>query len=383
MKVQRILIPPDPDKPGENPKVAWLVLGDDYRPIEAVREYLRYLAIAGSSPCTIRSYAYHLLLFFRYLAWKKLDWKAVKFEDFIDFISWLRLPPLAPQIIRFPQAGEPVRSDKTINTIVAAVVSFYEYQERLEKVEAPIFHDYRKPYGNPTYKPFLHHISKGEPQKRSLLKIKTPKMKPPTLTAEEVSQIVSVCQRLRDRFLVCTLAETGMRIGQALGLRHGDIRSFDNVIKIVPRDDNVNGARAKTDTEYQVHVSRDLMKLYADYLIEEYGEIDSDYVFVNLWENPVGKPYSYGAAKDLFNRLGRITGIDVHPHIFRHTHATDLIRSGVDESHVQKRLGHKSILTTINIYAHVSQEDLKVAYRDYLDHRETAKQKKEKKQNAK
>ncbi len=41
------------------------------------------------------------------------------------------------------------------------------------------------------------------------------------------------------------LAETGMRIGQALGLRHEDFVSRERRVMIVPRVDNVNGARAK------------------------------------------------------------------------------------------------------------------------------------------
>jgi len=37
-----------------------------------------------------------------------------------------------------------------------------------------------------------------------------------------------------------------------------------------------------------VPVSAELVRLYADYLHGEYGELDSDYVFVNLWGEPHG-----------------------------------------------------------------------------------------------
>lgn len=57
--------------------------------------------------------------------------------------------------------------------------------------------------------------------------------------------ILAACQRLRDRFLFALLAETGMRIGQALGLRHSDFVSREQRVMIVPRADNANGARAK------------------------------------------------------------------------------------------------------------------------------------------
>lgn len=373
MKVQRIQIqrPNNGDLINGNPKYSYLVLGSDYLPIKQVREYIKYLENAERSPFTVRSYAYHLMLLFKFLKYKDIDWKSVKFLDLSDFIKWLRFPPSSssPQVIDFHKVEKAFRSEKTVNAIIAAVVAFYEYHARLGKVELPVVNEWRTPYGNANYKPLLYHISKGKPQKRSLLKLKEPKTKPPTLTGKEINQLVAACTHLRDRFLICLLAETGMRIGQALGLRHSDVRSFDNIIKIVPRSDNANGARAKSDTEYQVDVSVDLMRLYADYLIYEFGEIESDYVFVNLWGGDIGRPMSYNGAKDLFNRLKRNTGINVHPHIFRHTHATDLLRDKWDSAYVQKRLGHKSVMTTINIYSHISAEDLKIAHGEYLERR--------------
>ena len=68
---------------------------------------------------------------------------------------------------------------------------------------------------------------------------------------------------------LCLLHESGMRIGQALGLRHADIRSYDGAIDIVPRA-NSNGALAKSRSPYVVHVSKQAMALYADYLVHEH-----------------------------------------------------------------------------------------------------------------
>lgn len=64
------------------------------------------------------------------------------------------------------------------------------------------------------------------------------------------------------------------------------------------------------------------MRLYVDYLSAEYGALDCDYVFVNLWGNPHGRPLSYPAVYDLVGRLRRRTGIEFGPHHFRHTYAT-------------------------------------------------------------
>ena len=46
---------------------------------------------------------------------------------------------------------------------------------------------------------------------------------PDTLDGEQIAAIVAACDRLRNRFLFLLLAESGLRIGEALGLRHSDI----------------------------------------------------------------------------------------------------------------------------------------------------------------
>lgn len=47
--------------------------------------------------------------------------------------------------------------------------------------------------------------------------------------------------------------------------------------------------------------------------------------------------------------------------MLRHTHATELLRSGVSIEMVSKRLGHSSIETTKQAYEHLTAEDIKTA----------------------
>ena len=215
------------------------------------------------------------------------------------------------------------------------------------------------------YKSLLHHLKKTKSGQRSLLKVKQHKQPPKTLTQKQVQAIKSHCTSFRDKFLISLLYETGLRIGQALGLHHEDIKSWNNEIIVCYRDDNENNAYSKSKKEYIVHVSGFLMALYADYVMQECRDIQSDFVFVNLRAPQRGKPYRYQSVQSLFNRLSDQTGVHVTPHMFRHTHATELIQLGWDDSYVQKRLGHASVQTTVDLYTHLSDKDLKNAIKKY------------------
>jgi integrase len=78
----------------------------------------------------------------------------------------------------------------------------------------------------------------------------------------------------------------------------------------------------------------------------------TDYVFVNLWSEPKGRPWAYPAVYDLVGRLRERTGIDFGPHQYRHTYATWLLRRGAGKESVKELLGHASISTTLDTYGH-------------------------------
>ena len=151
-----------------------------------------------------------------------------------------------------------------------------------------------------------------------------------------------------------------MRIGEALGLRHEDLAAAGREVAVVPRD-NDNGARSKSRQPRLIPVSAGLIRLYADYLHGEYGSLDCDYVFVNLWGQPHGHPLGYPAVYDLVRRLRRRTGIDFGPHWCRHTAATRMLRDGVPIEVVSKLPGHADLTTTSSVYGHLTAEDARKA----------------------
>jgi integrase/recombinase XerD len=105
----------------------------------------------------------------------------------------------------------------------------------------------------------------------------------------------------------------------------------------------------------------ELVRLYADYMHAEYGDLDSDYVFVNLWGQPHGHALSYAAVYDLVKRLRRRAGVDFDPHWFRHTAATRMLRDQVPLEVVSALLGHAAVTTTLEIYGHLTAEDARRA----------------------
>ena len=216
-------------------------------------------------------------------------------------------------------------SAATVNRKLAAVSTFYELQARNGTGAGDLLATWRAG-GRGGWKPFLHHISKDTPYRGRAVTVKAPQRLPRILTAAEMQAILDACTRLRDRFFFALLHE-GCRAGEALGLRHEDIAAAEREISIVPRE-NANGARAESG-QRTIPVGAELIRLYADYLHGEYGGIDSDYVFINIWAEPRGQAWSYPAVYDLVRRLRAKTGIDFDPHWFRHSMATRLQGRGV------------------------------------------------------
>jgi site-specific recombinase XerD len=338
---------------------SWTVLGDDDVPVEPVERFLAYLTDIGRSPNTVKAYAHDLKDYWEFLGCRRLDWQQARLADIGEFTAWLRLPPpgRAGMVGVLPSAREQVGA-ATVNRKLAAVSAFYAHQARSGAGVGDLLAVW-KAGGRGGWKPFLHHVSKGRPRRGRAITVKASRKLPRILTTAEVQAILDACPHLRDRLFFAVLQETGCRAGEALGLRHEDIAAAEREIAIVARD-NANGARAKSGDRV-VPVGPELIRLYADYLHGEYGDTDSDYVFVNLFAQPRGQAWSYAAVWDLVTRLRARTGIDFDPHWFRHSAATRWLRDGVPIEVVSKLLGHASVTTTAGIYGHLTAEDARAA----------------------
>jgi integrase/recombinase XerD len=343
MHVQRVAIP-------SSRVESWTVLGDDDVPVEPVERYLAYLTDIERSPNTVKAYAHDLKDYWVFLTFHGLDWREVRLEDIGEYVAWLRLPPAGRGgVVAVLPSVEAHVGASTINRKLSALAAFYSHQARHGVHVGELLTSWGPTGRRSEWKPFLHHIAKGKPQARRTIALKTPTKLPRVLTVFEVQAILDACDRLRDRFLFALLHDSGVRIGEALGLRHEDIVAAGREVRVVPRL-NANRARSKSGRQRAIPVSAGLIRLYCDYMHDEYGDLDSDYVFVNLFAQPRGQALAYPAVYDLVLRLRGRTGVDFDPHWFRHGAATRMLRDGVPVEVVATLLGHASVSTTVSTY---------------------------------
>jgi len=222
-KVQMVVLPD-----GER---TWTVLDGSHRVVAPAEEFLEFMRARGRSPNTIKSYARALALWWEFLGAYDLAWDGVRVEDFGAFLTWLRsgdtpaVASIAARRARF--------SEETIAVRLQAVMSLYRHHH-LNGVEAAsrLYERLLRPGGS--YRPFLEHIARKRPSARQVVKVKRARPSvPPTLTPSQIEAICDACASwdgergewvgtLRDRLLWAVLAETGLRLGEALGLQHRD-----------------------------------------------------------------------------------------------------------------------------------------------------------------
>lgn len=336
-------------------QVIWLVLDENYLPVLPIQRYLTHLLHKEKSSNTIEVYARYLRLYWEWLHKQYLDWRNVSLEDLAEYMHWLRVGDTS-NIISL-KSTEACRGAKTVNLALTAVRMFYEFHYHLKTVGSDKqFSRYSLPIGT-NYVGFLDGIAKSKPRKQSFIKLKEPKQFPGCLSDDEIKRLIEACNTRRDRLLILILYETGMRKGELLGLRHEDISDCSKFTIKVTRRLNSNGALAKSGAR-TIPVTRKLLEFYDDYLVHEYPEVNSDYVFVNLTKGDIGKPLHYKAPNQLLEQLENKTGIKAYPHLFRHTYATRLLRAGMDRYLLKELLGHRSMQTTINVYGHITTEDI-------------------------
>lgn len=348
MRVQRLV----------DGETTWTVVDERGVPVGVVDDFLAYLQAIERSPNTIRAYAHDLKTFWAFLRHEGLSHEDVTGEDLARFIRFLRRPH--PDVSVISEDGA-ARKASTVNRVMAAVSGLYTFLADRGTSEAG---ERLLRQARLARRPTVALLD-GIPKRESQQQVVGPRLKPqPTpltvLTVEQARAVIDACSNLRDRLLFTILFTTGMRRGQALGLRHEDLDTRARTITIRPRPDNENGARAKTRETRVIPVTTEVTRLYLDYMHTEYGAIDSDYVFINLWGGDIGRAMTDKNLDAVVKRLRTRTAIEGWScHTLRHTWATLHHRAGMPIEVISHLLTHGNVVTTAEIYTHMDAEDLR------------------------
>lgn len=359
----------------ENNQRHWIVVDDNGEPDEEIQAWLNHLYVTNMSPNTIEAYARHLVRFANYLKLNKQSLRTVTVAIYDDYLKWLSWTLSQDQNIDFSSAkllpiasGPNKLSSSMQNQINLAVKSYYRYLTG--QVDFNIFSSEKSKAfdGIYRYKAFLEHINKRKAsrsrdsyQSGDIHKIRK-HVATKRLTPENILALISACKLMRDALLIVFLYNTGMRIGEALGLRITDIDIDNNVIWVVPRADNENGARAKSGKTRGIPVLDYVLDMYEAYItseeFEQAFESGSNYVFCNVNAGKIGKAMSFSNVQRLNKALVRRTNVDFSWHLFRHTHASEIVADGYSLLETANRLGHSSPQTTHDFYKHLYSSEI-------------------------
>lgn len=345
----------------------YVVIDEHGNLIEPIVRYLKYLDRIGSARQTLRSYASNLRLYWEFLLQQELDWQQITLDELARFVTWLKLPTSSLKVLPvFPV--EQARSNRTINHALTVVRGFYDYHWRMADLSVNL-KDQTTTFLPPRarrYKSFLHHISRGSPVSKNILKQKEDKrLRPPTLTKAQVQELLDACANERDRLLIWLLYESAARIGEVLALWVEDVDVAENRLSICDRGELSNGAEIKTAHSLRsLDVSAELIDALVGYVGRAHtATVETNHLFIKLHGANAGQALTYADVDSLFRRLRRKTGLSVTPHLLRHTMLTKLAELGWPPELLQERAGHASFQQTYQTYVHPSQASLRVAWR--------------------
>src|SRR6266536_2801532 len=178
----------------------------------------------------------------------------------------------------------------------------------------------------------------------------------------DIVAVLGGCRSARDRLIVLLMARAGLRRGEVLGLRRGDVHLLADSralgcaverahLHVVRREDNPNGAVAKSRRQRAVPLDFVAVQAFDAYEFERMRvprAASGDFELVNLFREPVGAPMRLDAVNDLVAAAARRAGLDgpPTPHQLRHAFASNVLDAGGSVDEAQELLGHASVSST-------------------------------------
>jgi len=178
---------------------------------------------------------------------------------------------------------------------------------------------------------------------------------PRFLTRSQAAQLVEQPSQepdifaLRDRALLELLYATGLRVSELVSL---DVNALDF-------EQGAIRVRGKGGRERMVLFGRAAHEALSDYLQHARPRLMNPQRPTRaLFLNYQGGRLTVRSVHRLLKRYGRALGLEVSPHMLRHTFATHMLEGGADLRTVQELLGHQRLQTT-QVYTHLTLDRLR------------------------
>lgn len=167
------------------------------------------------------------------------------------------------------------------------------------------------------------------------------------------SMNLSKFSEYRDYVIIQLLLDSGMRIGEALMIKIGDV-NFKDCSIYLPAE-NTKGKRGR-----YVFFSEKVSKLLRRWIQYQDRYRDTVYLFCTN----KGKKLEIGTFETNLSKYAkRIQLTDIHPHVFRNNFAKRYLMNGGDIFTLSRILGHSDVKVTENAYLDLDTTDLMKKYR--------------------
>lgn len=196
--------------------------------------------------------------------------------------------------------------------------------------------------------------------------ITTPKQEhklPEVLEREEILAMVnsidaSTLSGFRNKLTIHFLYATGLRVSEFVNLKLSEVNFKEEILDIIGKGNKERyipiAKSVLNDLEFYIKHYRSEQKI---------SKGAEDFIFLSERD---GKPLTRQFIFKMLRETAEKAGIkkNVHPHILRHSFATELIRGGANLIAVKEMMGHSSVVST-EIYINLSTKDLKNTLETY------------------
>lgn len=334
----------------------WRLAGPGSAQFAVVNDYLSYLADRRYSPRTVRSYAFDLLHFCRWLVTDGTALDAVTTDTLLRFLAACReevLPGQHGGNVVSMRTGRPAGyAPATVNRRQAAISGLFSFRAMRDPAASnPV------PRGAAARRTakgersgMLGHLAR--PRARSQLRVRESRRLPRGLDRAETTALLSSFRCDRDRAIAGLMLFSGLRSAEVLGLQVTDFDVGRGWVRVT----------GKGGKERCVPVDPEVAGLVQAYLLAERPETSSSALFVVAKGPHRGGPLSAEGLRRVFRYHRGKAGVPAgHPHALRHTFGTALAEAGVDLSVMQALMGHDHV-DSAAAYIHLSPAHVRRAY---------------------